>query len=201
MKSKEDPIFILFFIMICIVVYLAFYLRNKWADKENKKRILEALKNAFITNNFVLLAKLEWDYSSEIRELGLKEFGKYKRVALDDIDTDIISDIFGFKVQPYDKFVMNHFFGGTLTDKTEGYKKISCHHVLFRFYKYEYICEIGTKEVYTVNVEKHYGSPSWYNNEMHYNYGIGQQDFYSIVKDKEDVKRMWDEAKKYMFNE
>ena len=137
---KEDPIFILFFIIACAVVYLISHLRNKWVDKENKKRILEALKNAFITNNFVLLAKLEWDYSSEIRELGLKEFGKYKRVALDDIDTDIISDIFGFKVQPYDKFVMNHFFGGTLTDKTEGYEKISCHHVLFRFYKYEYIC-------------------------------------------------------------
>lgn len=199
MKSKEDPIFVLSFIIICFVVYLFFYLRNKWVDKENKNRILEAFRNAFITNNFILLSKMEWDYSSEIRALGLKEFGKYKRVALDNIDIDIISDIFGFNVQPYDKIIMNHFFGGTLTNKTEGYEGISCHHVVFRFYKYEYICEIGIKEVYNVNVEKHYGSPSWYNNEMHYNYGIGEQEFYSIVKDKEDVKRMWDEAKNYMF--
>lgn len=198
---KENPIVILFFIMTCAMIYLIFHLRNKWADKENKKRILEALRNAFITNNFSDLSKLEWDYSSEIRDLGLKEFGKYSKVALDEIDTDILSDVFGFKVRPYDKFVMNNFFGGTITDKTEGYENISCHHIVFRFYKYEYHCEIGSKEFYTVNVEKHYGSPSWYNNEMHYNYGIGQQEFYSIVKDKKDVERMWDEAKKYMFNE
>lgn len=201
MKSKEDPIFILFCIMIFSVVYLAFYLRNKWADKENKKRILEALRNAFITNNFVLLAKLEWDYSSEIRELGLKEFGKYKRVALDDIDTDIISDIFGFKVQPYDKFVMNHFFGGTLTKDVEGFRDISCHHVVFRFYKRKYNCELGSKEFYSIYIEKHYGSPSWYNKEIHYNYGIGEKEFYALAKDKKDVERMWDEVKKYIFNE
>lgn len=197
---KEDPIFILFFIIACAVVYLISHLRNKWVDKENKKRILEALRNAFITNNFGSLYKLEWDYSYELSKLGLKKFGSFNGIKLDRIDTDILSDVFGFQVKPFDEFVMNNFFGGTITKDVEGFRDISCHHVVFRFYKRKYNCELGSKEFYSIYIEKHYGSPSWYNKEIHYNYGIGEKEFYALAKDKKDVKRMWDEVKKYIFN-
>jgi len=200
MKGEENPFFILFVIIVSAIIYFIFYLRNKWADKENKKRILEALMNAFITNDFGSLYKLEWNYSYELRKSGLKNFGSFNGVKLDKIDTDILSDVLCFPVKPFDEFVMNNFFGGTITKDVEGFKDIPCHHVVFRFYKRRYACEMGTKEFYNIDVEKHYGSPSWYNNEMHYNYGIGEKDFYALSKDKKDVERMWNEVKQYIFN-
>ncbi len=200
MKNKEDPIFILLFLLISGIIYLIFYLHNKWADKENKRRILEALTNAFMINDFGSLYKLEWDYSYELSKSGLKKFGSFNGVKLDRIDTDILSEVFGFTVKPFDEFVMNNFFGGTITKDIEEFKDITCHHVVFRFYKRKYSCELGAKEFYSINIEKHYGSPSWYNNEMHYNYGIGERDFYALVKDKKDVERMWNEVKQYIFN-
>lgn len=200
MKNKEDPIFILLFLLISGIIYLIFYLHNKWADKENKRRILEALSNAFMINDFGSLYKLEWDYSYELSKSGLKKFGSFNGVKLDRIDTDILSEVFGFTVKPFDEFVMNNFFGGTITKDIEEFKDITCHHVVFRFYKRKYNCELGAKEFYSINIEKHYGSPSWYNNEMHYNYGIGERDFYALAKDKKDVERMWNEVKQYIFN-
>lgn len=59
MKNKEDSIFILLFLLISGIIYLIFYLHNKWADKENKRRILEALTNAFMINDVDSLYKLE----------------------------------------------------------------------------------------------------------------------------------------------
>lgn len=200
MRNKEDTIFILLFLLISGIIYLIFYLHNKWADKENKRRILEALTNAFMINDFGSLYKLEWDYSYELSKSGLKKFGSFNGVKLDRIDTDILSEVFGFTVKPFDEFVMNNFFGGTITKDIEEFKDITCHHVIFRFYKRKYSCELGAKEFYSINIEKHYGSPSWYNNEMHYNYGIGERDFYALVKDKKDVERMWNEVKQYIFN-
>lgn len=200
MRNKEDTIFILLFLLISGIIYLIFYLHNKWANKENKRRILEALTNAFMINDFGSLYKLEWDYSYELSKSGLKKFGSFNGVKLDRIDTDILSEVFGFTVKPFDEFVMNNFFGGTITKDIEEFKDITCHHVIFRFYKRKYSCELGAKEFYSINIEKHYGSPSWYNNEMHYNYGIGERDFYALVKDKKDVERMWNEVKQYIFN-
>lgn len=200
MRNKEDTIFILLFLLISGIIYLIFYLHNKWADKENKRRILEALTNAFMINDFGSLYKLEWDYSYELSKSGLKKFGSFNGVKLDRIDTDILSEVFGFTVKPFDEFVMNNFFAGTINKDIEEFKDITCHHVVFRFYKRKYSCELGTKEFYNMSIEKHYGSPSWYNNEMHYNYGIGERDFYALVKDKKDVKRMWNEVKQYIFN-
>lgn len=183
----------LFMIVSIVLVCMIFYTYNTMADKYNKNKIRDFLKERYLNDDFRAISLIETDdtYSEFV-----KSFGKSENFSLDEKDQEVLTNLLGFEVKPYDKIVMPYFFGGTLYCKTKGYEDIKVHHIVFRVYKKKYICNLGEKEYFFISVERHHGTCHWDGKEMHYPYRIEDKVFECTLS---DFKQTWLEVKKYMF--